>query len=142
MNVPLAKGCGDGEFTAIYRRLLAPVARAFRPQLILVSAGFDIHADDPLGGMRVTPSGFAGLTRVILDIARAVCGGRVVFCLEGGYNADALADSALAMIDELTGRTFTDAATMSTGADAGRLKAILEGCLHIHGRFWRELADD
>jgi len=142
MNVPLSKGCGDGEFTAIYRRLLAPVARAFRPQLILVSAGFDIHTDDPLGGMRVTPAGFAGLTRVLLEIARKACDGRVVFCLEGGYNADALADSVLAMIDELTGRTHTDAAAMAAGADAGRLNAILEGCLHIHGRFWGELADD
>lgn len=136
MNVPLAKGCGDAEFTAIYRRLLVPVARAFRPQLVLVSAGFDIHTDDPLGGMRVTPAGFAGLTRVLLDIAREVCDGRVVFCLEGGYNADALADSALAIIDELTGQTVTDSAAMAAGADAGRLNAILEGCLHIHGRFW------
>ena len=142
MNVPLGKGCGNGEFAAIYRRLLAPVARAFRPQMILVSTGFDIHIDDPLGGMRVTPAGFAGLTRVLLDIAETVCDGRVVFCLEGGYNAAALADSALAMIDELTGRTVTDAAAMAAAADAGRLNAILEGCLHTHARFWGELADD
>ena len=136
MNVPLAKGCGDGEFTAVYRRLLVPVARAFRPQLILVSAGFDIHTDDPLGGMRVTPAGFAGLTRIILDIAHAACGGRAVFCLEGGYNADALAESVLAMIAELTGRTHTDTAAMAAQTDDSRLNTILEGCLHIHGRFW------
>jgi len=139
MNVPLSKGCGDGEFAAVYRRLLVPVARAFKPQLILVSAGFDIHIDDPLGGMRVTPAGFAGLTRLILDIAEATCRGRAVFCLEGGYNAEALTESALAMIDELTGRTQTDVKAMAKNAKAGRLKAILEGCLHTHGRFWKEL---
>jgi len=60
-NVPLGRGYGDGEFTAIYQRLLVPVATTFRPELILVSAGFDIHADDPLGGMAVSPSGFAAL---------------------------------------------------------------------------------
>jgi acetoin utilization deacetylase AcuC-like enzyme/nucleotide-binding universal stress UspA family protein len=142
MNVPLRKGCGDGDFVALYQRLLTPVAHAFKPQLILVSAGFDIHIDDPLGGMRVTPAGFAGLTRVILDIARAVCSGRAVFCLEGGYDGEALADSVLAVIDELTGRTSTDVNAMAAGADAGRVNAILEGCLHTHGRFWKELANE
>ncbi|WP_319524398.1 histone deacetylase [uncultured Desulfosarcina sp.] len=139
MNVPLGKGFGDGEFTAIYQRLLVPVAREFRPQLILVSAGFDIHIDDPLGGMRVTPAGFAGLTRLILDIAESTCRGRAVFCLEGGYNAEALTESALAMIDELTGRSRTDVTAMAAKAKPGRLKAILEGCLHTHRRFWKEL---
>ena len=139
MNVPLTRGCGDGEFTAIYQRLLTPVACAFKPQLILVSVGFDIHAADPLGGMKVTPEGFAGLTRLILDIARQTCAGRVVFCLEGGYDADALADSALAMIDELTGRTSTDVDAMAASADPSRLNSIVERCIHTHQRFWKEL---
>jgi len=139
MNVPLGRGCGDGEFAAIYRRLLTPVARAFEPQLIVVSAGFDIHAADPLGGMKVTPAGFAGLTRLILDIARQTSAGRVVFCLEGGYNADALADSALAVIDELTGRTSTDVDAMAATADPGRLNTIVGRCIHTHRRFWKEL---
>jgi acetoin utilization deacetylase AcuC-like enzyme len=139
MNVPLSRGCGDGEFAAIYRRLLVPVARAFEPQLILVSAGFDIHADDPLGQMKVTPAGFAGLTRLILDIARQTCAGRVVFCLEGGYHADALADSAMAMIDELTGRTSTDVDDMAATADPGRLNTIADRCIHSHRWFLKEL---
>ena len=141
MNIPLKRGCGDGEFVAIYQRLLAPVARGFKPQLILVSVGFDIHASDPLGGMKVTPAGFAGLTRLILDIARQTCAGRVVFCLEGGYHADALADSALAMIDELTGRTSTDVDAMAATADPTRLNTIVNRCLHTHRRFWKELDD-
>ncbi|BBO68241.1 histone deacetylase [Desulfosarcina alkanivorans] len=139
MNVPLSRGWGDGEFTALYRRLLTPVVRAFKPELILVSAGFDIHVDDPLGGMTVTPAGFAGLTRLLLDLARQTCAGRVVFCLEGGYNADALSDSALAMIDELTGRTSTDVTAMAAGADPGRLNPVLERCIHTHRRFGTQL---
>jgi acetoin utilization deacetylase AcuC-like enzyme len=135
MNVPLGRGCGDGEFAAIYQRLLGPAVRSFKPQLILVSAGFDIHAADPLGGMKVTPAGFAGLTRLILDLARQACAGRVVFCLEGGYHADALADSALAMIDELTGRTSTNVDAMAAKADPGRLNTILARCIHTHQRF-------
>lgn len=137
MNVPLGRGWGNGEFTALYQRLLVPVARAFKPELILVSAGIDIHADDPLGAMKVNPAGFAGLTRLLMDIARQTCGGRVVFCLEGGYHADALADSALAMIDELTGRTSTDVNAMAAGADPGRLNPIVDHCIHTHRRFWR-----
>jgi acetoin utilization deacetylase AcuC-like enzyme len=139
MNVPLRRGCGDGEFAAIYRRLLPPVALAFEPELILVSAGFDIHSADPLGGMKVTPAGFAGLTRLILEIAQQTCGGRVVFCLEGGYDAGALSDGVLAIIDELTARTKTDVDAMAAGADAGRLNPVLKRCIHTHKRFWKEL---
>ncbi len=139
MNVPMSRGCGNGELVAIYQRLLAPVVRAFKPQLILVSAGFDIHAADPLGAMQVTPAGFAGLTRLIMDIARQTCAGRVVFCLEGGYDADALTASALAMIDELTGRTSTDVDAMAASADSGRLNTIVDRCIHSHRWFWKEL---
>jgi acetoin utilization deacetylase AcuC-like enzyme len=140
MNVPLSRGRGDADFVAIYQRLLFPVALAFKPDLIVVSAGFDIHTADPLGGMQVTPAGFAGLTRLILDIARLSCDGRVVFCLEGGYDGDALAESVLAMIDELTGRTTTDVAAMAARAATGRLNAIVEPCVHTHRRFWPQLA--
>lgn len=139
MNVPLPRGCGDGEFTAIYQRLLPPVAAAFQPELILVSAGFDIHAADPLGGMRVTPAGFAGLTRLLLEVSRLSGARGVVFCLEGGYAADALTDSVLAMIAELTGQTVTDVDALAATAHPGRLNGILGRCVHTHGRFWKAL---
>ncbi|MEJ2642335.1 MAG: histone deacetylase [Desulfosarcinaceae bacterium] len=132
MNLPLKRGCGDAEFVALYQRLLMPAAVAFRPELILVSAGFDTHVDDPLGGMRMTPSGYAGLTRLILDLAGRLCGGRVVFCLEGGYDPEALAGSVLAMMDELTGRTRTDPDAMAAGADPGLVNGVVDHCLQIH----------
>jgi acetoin utilization deacetylase AcuC-like enzyme len=132
MNLPLRHGCGDAEFIALYRRLLIPVAKAFRPELILVSAGFDTHRDDPLGGMRMTPAGFAGLSRMILDLADRLCAGRAVFCLEGGYHAEALADSVMAMVDELTGRTRTDLDALARGADAGLVDPLVRRCTRIH----------
>ena len=139
MNVPLLKGCGDGDFLTIYQRLLVPVALAFKPELLLVSVGLDIHADDPLGAMKVSPVGFAGLTRLMLDLARQTCAGRVVFCLEGGYAPVAVADGVLAMIDELAGLTTTDINTLAKGADMNRVEPIINRCTHVHGRFWEEL---
>lgn len=132
MNLPLGRGCGDAEFITLYRRLLIPAAEAFRPELILVSAGFDTHIDDPLGSMRMTPAGFAGLTRLVLDLAGRLCAGRVVFCLEGGYNAHALTDSVLAMLDELTGRRHSDLDDLGSGAVAGLVAPLVERCTRIH----------
>jgi acetoin utilization deacetylase AcuC-like enzyme len=132
MNLPLKRGCGDGEFIALYQRLLIPAARVFRPELILVSAGFDTHMADPLGGMRMTPLGYAGLTRLILDLAGRLCNGRVVFCLEGGYDPEALAASVLSMIDELTGQTRTDVEALTASADAGLVDAVVHRCAQIH----------
>ena len=137
MNVPMVKGCGDGEYVALYRRLLPPVFEVFRPELVLVSAGVDIHVDDPMGGMKVTPSGFAGLTKLLLDLAKAHCGGRIVFCLEGGYNASALADSVLAMVDALNGRGIIDIEALAARADPGKLNPMLERCLYTHRLYYR-----
>jgi acetoin utilization deacetylase AcuC-like enzyme len=92
VNVPLAPGKGDREYLWIYRNVLGPIARAFRPEFILVSAGFDIAADDPLGAMRVTPAGFSGLAGIILGLARELAGGKVLFLLEGGYDPSRLAE--------------------------------------------------
>lgn len=92
VNVPLAPGKGDREYLWIYRNVLGPIARAFRPEIILVSAGFDIAADDPLGAMRVTPAGFSGLAGLILGLARELAGGKVLFLLEGGYDPSRLAE--------------------------------------------------
>ena len=94
LNVPLPAGSGDAEYTKAFDDVLAPAARAFRPDFVLVSAGFDAHADDPLGGMKVTAKGFAELTRVVKRIAATSARGRIVSVLEGGYNLDGLAASA------------------------------------------------
>ena len=103
LNVPLPGGCGDAEYLEAYIDVVEPVAREFRPQFILVSAGFDAHARDPLAEMQVTEQGFAALARIVARTARDVCQNRVVAVLEGGYDLAALQRSVAAVLDELGG---------------------------------------
>jgi len=103
VNVPNPPGFGDGEYCEIYSKLLVPIADAYKPDLILVSAGFDSHQDDPLGGMRVTDNGFANLCSIVCDIANRHTAGRLALILEGGYHTNALATSTRACIEVLTG---------------------------------------
>jgi acetoin utilization deacetylase AcuC-like enzyme len=103
VNVPLPGGQGDVEYLTVFRELLRPLATAYGPELILVSAGFDIHRDDPLADMMVTEAGFAGLTRVLAEVAGECCPGRLAFALEGGYDLPALASGVSAVLRTLLG---------------------------------------
>ncbi|OGR06001.1 MAG: histone deacetylase [Deltaproteobacteria bacterium RIFOXYD12_FULL_50_9] len=103
INVPLPGGQGDGDFVRIFDEILCPVARQYRPDCIIVSAGFDIYHDDPLGGMGVTVEGFAALAAILKDLAAEVCGGRILFALEGGYNLQGLRNGVLAVLGVLSG---------------------------------------
>ena len=91
LNIPLRAGTGDTTYLHTMHSLVVPAIDAFAPDLLLVSAGYDAHVDDPLGGMAVTESGFQAFTRVALDLANRLCGGRLVLILEGGYDPPALA---------------------------------------------------
>ncbi|BEQ15370.1 histone deacetylase family protein [Desulfoferula mesophila] len=103
INVPLPPGRGDLEVLQAFDRLLVPVAQRFKPQFILVSAGFDAHHEDPLGSMTLTAAGFAALTQRLTELSQEFCPGRVVASLEGGYNQAALARSVVAVLDALAG---------------------------------------
>lgn len=101
VNVPLPPGCGDKEYLRIFQEILVPIARRFRPQLILVSAGYDAHWADNLASMQLTVTGFAQMTKILQRLARELCQGRLVFTLEGGYHLQALAASIRATLDVL-----------------------------------------
>ena len=105
VNVPLSGGYLDEDFAQIFERVLLPIGRQFQPDLLLVSAGFDIYYEDPLGAMLVTPKGFARLTRFLLQLAEEVCQGRLLLTLEGGYHLEGLRLSVLAVINELMGNS-------------------------------------
>lgn len=90
VNVPLPAGVGDEGFVRVYDELLTPVAERFRPDLILVSAGYDAHWDDPLAGLRLSLGGYWGLAQTVVALADRLCAGRLVVTLEGGYNLDVL----------------------------------------------------
>jgi acetoin utilization deacetylase AcuC-like enzyme len=98
LNVPLEEGCGDAEYQKAFLEKLKPAAVAFKPDFVLVSAGFDSAKDDLLGRMKVTPEGFAELTRIVKGIAEQNCQGRLVTILEGGYNLESLAASVEAHV--------------------------------------------
>jgi acetoin utilization deacetylase AcuC-like enzyme len=102
LNIPLQAGTADEGFTAAYRRQVLPKVEAFAPDLLLVSAGFDAHADDPLGGLRVTTDGYAAVVAMLGEAARRLCQGRLALVTEGGYHLGALRDCLDATIDVLT----------------------------------------
>jgi acetoin utilization deacetylase AcuC-like enzyme len=104
LNCPLPPGSGDAAFLRTLTDALLPAARAFQPEMILVSAGFDAHAADPLGGLTVGTETFAEATRLLLDLADELAGGRLVSVLEGGYDLGALGECVSAHVAALLSR--------------------------------------
>jgi len=98
INVPLPAGSVDADYLRVFEEKLKPAALSFSPDFVLISAGFDAHKDDLLGGMQVTEQGFAQLTQIVKEIAQKCCEGRLVSVLEGGYGLEGLAASVEAHI--------------------------------------------
>ena len=137
VNVPLTIGHGD--YMTIYEELLQPIGLEFRPELILVSAGFDTHYGDPLGGMNVTPKGFAGLTRMVMNIAERCCGGKVVLTLEGGYNISGESDSVKEVLRELADLSVTDPRDIMALANQEMIGFLLERVKSVQSAYWKSL---
>jgi acetoin utilization deacetylase AcuC-like enzyme len=99
LNVPLSAGATDDEYISCFNEKLIPAISSFKPDFVLVSAGFDAHVNDPLAGMMLTEIGYRELSKIIVDFSREYCAGRLVSLLEGGYNLAALANSVEAHIN-------------------------------------------
>jgi acetoin utilization deacetylase AcuC-like enzyme len=104
VNLPLPGSQGDADYGVVFHDLFLPVARAFNPELVIVSAGFDAHARDPLADMRVSERGFAAMASGLVQLADETCGGKIALMLEGGYDLPALTASVRATLEVLTGR--------------------------------------
>jgi acetoin utilization deacetylase AcuC-like enzyme len=115
INVPLAPGANDATYTEVFDQVILPAANAFRPQIVLISAGFDAHADDPLAGMLVTARGFGDLACRVVQVADEHADGRVVAFLEGGYDPSALAASVVATLAALDGNDASLAHALRLG---------------------------
>lgn len=102
-NLPLPSGAGDRAFGALTERLLVPLARRFEPDFIVVSAGYDAHWRDPLAGLQLSAAGYYDLAAALVGLAEELCGGRILFTLEGGYDPQALAGGVLASLAALCG---------------------------------------
>lgn len=133
VNVPMEPGMGDDEFIRIFEEILKPIIDQYKPEFILVSAGFDIYFEDPLGGMKVSPEGFAKLTRLLTDEADKICDGKIVFLLEGGYNLDGLWISTKEVIEELLDKKKTEykLSVSETNADS-----LIDNIKKIYSDYW------
>jgi acetoin utilization deacetylase AcuC-like enzyme len=140
VNAPLSHGCGDSEYANIFTHVLRPIAAAYQPQLILVSAGFDPHYRDPLGGMRLTENGFARLMNILRDIARSSCSGRIVLTLEGGYDLTALRESVRSVLLEMRkdqGQINVEKSQQQENGDPLHIERVIESIQTIQGRYWK-----
>jgi acetoin utilization deacetylase AcuC-like enzyme len=144
VNIPLSGGQNDLSYAAIFNDIVVPIARRYKPEMIMVSAGYDICAGDPLGAMAVTPAGFAYLTGVLKKLAAELCGGRLLLALEGGYNLTGLRDGVLATIGELADTPLSvdfsgDIARLSK-AGFGKPGCLTEEAFQVirkaHGGHW------
>ena len=132
INVPLHAGATDGDYRRMLTDVVAPAAERFGPDLVLVSAGFDAHRRDPLGGMALTDEGFADLCGTVMAIARAHAGGRMVLLLEGGYDLEGLSQSVHACAEVLAGTAAPGGPdTPSPVGDVGLRRAV-----EHHRRYW------
>lgn len=133
VNVPLPAGCGDAEYGEAFARIVEPIAHAFAPEFVLISAGFDAHARDPLGGMLLTESGYQSMTRRLLQVAGASAGGRCVAVLEGGYDLGAVRACAQAVVREL----HADASPPTEATPRSRVASLLDQVHKLQARYWR-----
>ncbi len=127
INVPLPADTGYETLEPVFRQVLAPAADRFDPQLILVSAGFDAHWDDPLGSMNLSTAGFARLMNVVIEEAQFLCQGRLVLVQEGGYSVEAMAGCAATCLNLLLG---DDAAVDSLGPPENAALSLEFRCAH------------
>jgi len=123
VNIPMSYGMNDADYLYAFREIVGPVSRLFKPEIVLVSAGFDTHGSDPLGGMAVTERGFAGMTKMLMEIASDCCGGKMLLALEGGYHVTALTNSVKTVIMEMKGTPLYDS-DEGGEASAGAMQTV------------------
>jgi len=132
LNVPLPAGCGDAEYVGVFQRVLVPAARAFRPDLWIVSCGFDAHEDDPLAAMQLTRRGYAALTGIVRALADELSGGRLLFVLEGGYSLQGLREGTDAVLDGLLAAEARTPRTLDLPGGTV-LETVIERVADVHG---------
>lgn len=103
INIPLQAGVGDHGFRIIYDKIIIPVIRRFKPDIILVSAGYDAHRDDPLANLNLSLEGYDWISKTLIHLAEEVCSGKIVFFLEGGYNLEVLKYAVANAVNRLLG---------------------------------------
>ena len=134
VNAPFPTGFGDEEYIRVYSEILKPIALEYKPELVLVSAGFDPYVKDPLGGMGVTGEGFGALASIVRDIAEKTCGGKVLLTLEGGYNPDGLREGVRAVLNAFIKPLQTVPVPSAPAADR-----VIKNVVSYQKRYWKSL---
>jgi acetoin utilization deacetylase AcuC-like enzyme len=132
VNAPLPAYAGDACFAQIAEQVIAPMAESFRPEMILVSAGFDSHWDDPLTMLGVSSAGFHFISNRLVELAGEFCKGKIAFVLEGGYSPRNVANGSAAVFAALTGHAFNDPGDKSPRAEP-EIGKMLEAIRAWHG---------
>ena len=132
INIPIPRSLEDKEVLHLYQLVLGPVIRRYRPELILVAAGFDAHREDPVGRSGLTPKFFRDLTRLLLDLSSEVNHPPILLALEGGYDPQALASSVREVLKALTGEGHGE--RPQTG-ETREVTELLEKARRVHSRY-------
>jgi len=133
LNVPLPAGCTDVEYLQVFQDIVVPAAEKFQPDWILVSAGFDPHRRDPLGGMNVTEEGFGAMARLLLALANRFADGRIAFLLEGGYDLAGLRDSVAAVLAAMQAQVPPPAGHLPLAES--RIEPVIRRILQVHEKY-------
>jgi acetoin utilization deacetylase AcuC-like enzyme len=137
VNVPIEVGAVDEDYQKVFADVVIPVVRQFEPDLLIVSAGFDAHERDPLGGMRLTTASFAAMTLELRAVAEECCRGRIAMVVEGGYDLQALAASLDAVIDTLSAPASASPAQWpSSGVTSNRGRESVAAVRQTLAPFW------
>jgi acetoin utilization deacetylase AcuC-like enzyme len=133
LNIPLPAGCTDAEYLQVFQDIVVPAAEKFQPDWILVSAGFDPHRRDPLGGMNVTEEGFGAMAGLLLALANRFADGRIAFLLEGGYDLAGLRDSVAAVLAAMQAQVPPPAGHLPLAES--RIEPVIRRILQVHEKY-------
>jgi acetoin utilization deacetylase AcuC-like enzyme len=136
VNLPLEVGAVDEDYQRVFAAVVVPVLKQFAPDLLMVSAGFDAHERDPLGGMRLSTDAFAAMTLALRIVSEQCCGGRIAVITEGGYDLHALAASLDAVAGVLNG-PMSAVRWAASGIDSDRGRSAIDATTRALAPFWR-----
>jgi acetoin utilization deacetylase AcuC-like enzyme len=132
VNIPLPSGVGDNGFEEIYNKIVEPSLHRFDPEILLVSAGYDAHWNDPLASLQISSKGFFEITRKLVSYADDLCEGRMMMVLEGGYNPDALARSVRYSCHALVGEGLKETVEHKPSFTEPDIHPLLDDIRQIH----------
>jgi acetoin utilization deacetylase AcuC-like enzyme len=139
INLPMSSGFGDGDFLLVLDRIIKPVALAYRPDFIIVSAGYDTYEHDPLGAMNVSTHGYGALTHRMIELARECCQGRILFTLEGGYHLEGLTEGVRNTLQTMLAGECPPEWLAAPVLRDDAIERIIRRVVNIHQPFWTQL---